>query len=57
MSYAFYLTSGQTAALLVLSGLAGLLAIMAAHGIYRIRIMERSAENVRHRPAKQSTHI
>ena len=57
MSHAFYLTGGMTGAVLILGLMICSLLMLAAESIRKIIELERSAENVRHRPSEQNSHL
>ena len=57
MSHAFYLTGGMTGAVLILGLMICSLLMLAAESIRKIIELERSVENVRHRPSEQNPHL
>lgn len=57
MGYAFYLTNGEMLAAILFAVLVFSLVMLSVSGIYKGYRLERSAENVRHRPAKQNSDL
>lgn len=57
MNYAFYLTDEAVAAAAVIAVLLLSLVMLAVSGLQKSIELERSAVNVRHRPAKQNADL
>lgn len=57
MTYAFYITGEAAGGIFALALLASTLIMLAVSGIHKSMKLERSAENVRHRPSEQNSDI